>query len=117
MCGGDDDDEAEEADNDDGGGDGDDDDDDDDDEDSHNDDDDEEETDSTSVIQVRTKVLLAPRRVFEVGIHHISKQLQEHWVPRRYNASRALLHHYRECLHDYDMNCKNWVRDTIIRDR
>ncbi|XP_076445515.1 beta-1,4-galactosyltransferase galt-1-like [Babylonia areolata] len=67
--------------------------------------------------KIRTKVLVAPRRVFEVGIHHISKQFREHWAPRRYDSTRAILHHYRQCIHDYGMRCENWVKDTIIRDR
>ena len=68
-------------------------------------------------VQVRTKVMVAPRRVFEVGIHHISKQFLEQWAPRPYDPSRALLHHYRECMRDYGMRCENWVKDTIIRDK
>ncbi|KAL8624961.1 hypothetical protein ACOMHN_039848 [Nucella lapillus] len=66
--------------------------------------------------KVRTKVLVAPRRVFEVGIHHISKQYQEHWLPRPYDASRAILHHYRRCLADFGMDCRRLVNDTVIRD-
>nr|KAG5711136.1 hypothetical protein BaRGS_004780 [Batillaria attramentaria] len=72
---------------------------------------------ATDARSVRTKVMVAPQRVFEVGIHHVSKQLLEPWVPRPMDPQVALLHHYRECIRDFGMRCDNWIKDTIIRDR
>lgn len=71
---------------------------------------------SEAISKVRTKVMVMPRRVFEVGIHHVSKQLLEPWESRPFSPERALLHHYRECLDDYGMRCDSWVKDTTIRE-
>ncbi|XP_025097306.1 beta-1,4-galactosyltransferase galt-1-like isoform X2 [Pomacea canaliculata] len=71
---------------------------------------------STARTEVLTKVMVMPRRVFEVGIHHVSKQLLDPWESRPFNPERALLHHYRDALDDYDMSCDSWVKDTTIRD-
>ncbi|XP_070190971.1 beta-1,4-galactosyltransferase galt-1-like isoform X2 [Littorina saxatilis] len=67
--------------------------------------------------RIRTKVMVAPRRVFEVGIHHISKQYEEHWLPKQYDPNLAYLHHYRDCIRDFGMRCENWVKDTTIKDK
>lgn len=61
--------------------------------------------------------MLCPWRVFEVGIHHISKQNREEWLPLQVQPEVAYLHHYRGCLGDYGMSCQGWVKDTIIADR
>lgn len=61
--------------------------------------------------------MLCPWRVFEVGIHHISKQNREEWLPLQLQPEVAYLHHYRSCLGDYGMSCQGWVKDTIIADR
>ncbi|CAG5123853.1 unnamed protein product [Candidula unifasciata] len=66
---------------------------------------------------VRRKVMLCPWRVFEVGIHHISKQNREEWLPLQVDPEVAYLHHYRSCLGDYGMSCSHKVNDTIISDR
>lgn len=60
---------------------------------------------------------MAPRRIFEIGIHHISKQLLEPWASRPFTPSKVLLHHYRECIRDFGMKCDQWVKDTIIKDK
>ncbi|CAL1547675.1 unnamed protein product [Lymnaea stagnalis] len=67
--------------------------------------------------QVRTKVMLCPWRVFEVGIHHISKQNREEWQTVKIDPSDVYLHHYRKCSSDYGMVCDRWDRDTTITDR
>lgn len=72
---------------------------------------------SETISKVRSKVMVAPQRVFEVGIHHVSKQLLEPWVARPCHPKVALLHHYRQCIRDYGMRCDKWVKDTTVRDK
>ncbi|RUS81279.1 hypothetical protein EGW08_010953 [Elysia chlorotica] len=67
--------------------------------------------------KVRTKVMLCPWRVFEVGIHHISKQNREEWLSQRVDPSLALIHHYRPCIANLGMRCDSWRSDTTIPDR
>ncbi|GFR98280.1 UPF0392 protein F13G3.3 [Elysia marginata] len=66
---------------------------------------------------VRTKVMLCPWRVFEVGIHHISKQNREEWLSLSVDPSLAILHHYRPCVPNLGMRCDAWFTDSIIPDR
>ncbi|CAG5133242.1 unnamed protein product [Candidula unifasciata] len=67
--------------------------------------------------KVRTKVMLCPWRVFEVGIHHISKQNREDWRSWGVDPSLAYLHHYRKCVANFGMRCSVWEKDLIIADR
>ncbi|XP_059152633.1 beta-1,4-galactosyltransferase galt-1-like [Physella acuta] len=67
--------------------------------------------------KVRTKVILCPWRVFEVGIHHISKQNRELWRSHSVDPAYAYVHHYRQCAADYGMNCKHWDKDTTVGER
>lgn len=63
----------------------------------------------------RTKVLVKPSAIFEVGIHHVSKPLLEQYKIISPPTSKVLLHHYRSCLSNYGMNCKDWVLDQTIK--
>ncbi|XP_076113073.1 beta-1,4-galactosyltransferase galt-1-like isoform X1 [Mytilus galloprovincialis] len=64
----------------------------------------------------RTKVIVKPSAVFEVGIHHVSKPLVEEYRVIFPDPWIVLLHHYRRCLKTFGMNCDNWVKDeTMIR--
>ena len=63
---------------------------------------------------IRTKVLLAPLKVFEVGIHHVSKPLQENYKVLKVNQSTAFLHHYRKCVPNYGMKCTNIVEENTM---
>ena len=46
-----------------------------------------------------------------MGIHHISKQNQEHWIPVGADATHGLLFHYRMCLEGYDVTCESTSLD------
>ena len=46
-----------------------------------------------------TKCIVDPRRIFEQGIHHISKQIEEYYQPDKVNWDIARVFHYRKC-HD-----------------
>ncbi|XP_071114365.1 beta-1,4-galactosyltransferase galt-1-like [Haliotis cracherodii] len=63
---------------------------------------------------VRTKVMVMPRRVFEVGIHHISKQNEERWTPVKSHPDVAYLHHYRRCVSNYGMKCTTTTEDKTV---
>ena len=62
----------------------------------------------------RTKCIVDPRRIFELGIHHVSKPvmatLQTIQVPDDY----VLLHHYRNCDPRFGMKCRYHVRDETL---
>lgn len=70
-----------------------------------------------SFVQVRTKVMLCPWRVYEVGIHHISKQNREEWRSWSVQPDVAYLHHYRRCVANFGMRCGVWQKDFIIAER
>ncbi|XP_052061472.1 beta-1,4-galactosyltransferase galt-1-like [Mytilus californianus] len=62
----------------------------------------------------RTKVIIKPSAVLEVGIHHVSKPLVEEYRVIVPDPWTVLLHHYRRCSKMFGMNCKNWVRDETM---
>ena len=64
--------------------------------------------------KVRTKVLVKPSKIFEVGIHHISKPVAEDFKVEKVDTSVAYLHHYRDCVPNYGMKCKEFVEDNIL---
>ncbi|GFO28225.1 upf0392 protein f13g3.3 [Plakobranchus ocellatus] len=64
--------------------------------------------------KLRTKVMVCPWRVFEIGIHHISKQNREEWKPFLVDPALAFLHHYRRCSADGGMRCDLWENDSTI---
>ena len=71
----------------------------------------------TKVIsKVRTKVVVDPMRVFELGIHHISRPLHTGYRVIYADPKIALLHHYRKCTSDFDprMNCHIFVKDETL---
>lgn len=64
--------------------------------------------------KVRTKVLVQPTKIFEVGIHHISKPAEEDYKVLKVNVSTAYLHHYRNCVPNYGMRCGDWDEDKTL---
>ena len=69
---------------------------------------------SQVISKVRTKCLVRPRRIFEIGIHHISKPNEESYKVVRVDQKVALLHHYRKCLADFGMRCQVFVQDDTL---
>lgn len=65
--------------------------------------------------KVRTKVMVQPAKVFEVGIHHISKPASEDFQVLKVNTSVAYLHHYRNCVPNYGMKCGNFETDENLQ--
>jgi hypothetical protein len=65
---------------------------------------------------VRTKAMVSPRGVFELGIHHISRALHDGLSAVEVDPDDAILHHYRRCVTDFDsrMNCQVFKTDTSL---
>ena len=71
---------------------------------------------SKAVSNVRTKVMIEPDKVFEMGIHHLSKPITENLTVIEVSPDVAIIHHYRSCNIKYEptMQCKRKIRDAII---
>ena len=67
-----------------------------------------------SFSNVRTKCAVLPDRIFEMGIHHISKQNVEEWLPVNVAADVAVLHHYRDCISGWGVACGERVDDRSL---
>ena len=69
---------------------------------------------TSTVSRVRTKMIVYPLKVFELGIHHLSKPLDEHFKSVLIPEDVALIHHYRTCDWNYGMNCDRIVKDDSM---
>ena len=75
-------------------------------------------TRTESLSKIRTKCLVKPTNIFEKGIHHVSKPITAFMEVRRMDqADVALLHHYRNCMPNFGMNCKRMVEDETLVSR
>ena len=65
----------------------------------------------------RTKCIVRPERMFEMGVHHISKWNEEHWPPLDVHVDIGQVHHYRACFSSFFQgNCNNIeTDDTALR--
>ncbi|XP_046350056.2 beta-1,4-galactosyltransferase galt-1-like [Haliotis rufescens] len=71
---------------------------------------------TTKLSKIRTKMMAYPTRVFELGIHHLSKQIREEYFCLDVEPEVAFLHHYRNCDRMWDMSCDEYVQDkTALR--
>ena len=64
--------------------------------------------------RVRTKVMVKPSKIFEIGIHHVSKPIQESYKIASVDPGHAYLHHYRKCVSNYGMKCIDFVQDNTL---
>ncbi|XP_061177328.1 beta-1,4-galactosyltransferase galt-1-like [Saccostrea echinata] len=64
--------------------------------------------------KVRTKVMIMPSKIFEVGIHHVSKPLGEDLTIKTVDTKVANLHHYRKCVKNYGMKCDKFEDDKTM---
>ena len=64
---------------------------------------------------VRTKCIVKPYKIFEKGIHHISKPILAHLEIVPVSPSVGFVHHYRACVANFGMNCKKFVKDISMR--
>ena len=67
------------------------------------------------VSSIRTKCMAQPYRIFETGIHHISKPILATLETVPVNADIGLLHHYRSCIGNYGMSCRSYVNDNSLQ--
>ncbi len=69
-----------------------------------------------SISNVRTKVMVRPQRIFELGIHHISRPLLSIFATDTVHPKVAFIHHYRKCMMDFDphMKCNVYARDERL---
>lgn len=65
---------------------------------------------------VRTKLMVAPQKIFELGIHHVSKTIDKDTRIVEVDPDIAKIHHYRPCIINYepDMKCYSEERDETI---
>ena len=68
---------------------------------------------TAQVSSIRTKMLVYPLRVFELGIHHLSKPMEEEFRCIMVEPEIAILNHYRNCDWNFGMNCDNTREDLI----
>ncbi|GAB1603592.1 beta-1,4-galactosyltransferase galt-1-like [Argonauta hians] len=71
---------------------------------------------SKSVSKIRTKVMVQPDKVFELGIHHVSKPIFENLTVTHISPDIAMIHHYRKCERRFEpkMRCEPKFRDATI---
>lgn len=69
---------------------------------------------TSSVSKVRTKMIVYPEKVFELGIHHLSKPMDDKFKSVLIPEDIALIHHYRDCDWNYGMNCDRIIKDNSM---
>ncbi|XP_061185671.1 uncharacterized protein LOC133193754 [Saccostrea echinata] len=69
---------------------------------------------TSTVSKVRTKMIVYPLRVFELGIHHLSRPIKENFKSVSIPDNVALIYHYRTCDWNYGMNCDRIVKDDSM---
>ena len=52
---------------------------------------------TSNPVPLWNKCVVDPRRIFEQGIHHISKQIEEKYTPALADWNKARVFHYRRC--------------------
>ena len=65
----------------------------------------------------RLQVMVDPRRVFELGIHHVSRSAGDAECPVLHVDPRdAFVRHYRQCVRDFDaqMDCSRQCLDDEL---
>ena len=69
-----------------------------------------------SISRMRNKLLVQPLKVFELGIHHLSKALSEEFKSVDVSDQTALLHHYHTCvkINEPPVKCYPTKRDRTI---
>ena len=62
----------------------------------------------------RTKCIVDPRRIFELGIHHVSKPIVSTLQTIQLPDDYVLLHHYRHCDPRFGMKCRYHISDKTL---
>ena len=61
---------------------------------------------------IRTKMIVDPSKVFELGIHHLSKPISNKYRALNVDPKIALLHHYKPCEDRPRRSCRAFVKDV-----
>ena len=73
---------------------------------------------TSQVTPYYTKCIVDPRRIFEQGIHHISKPIEEFYEADKVNWEVARVFHYRKC-HDsraqHQPRCSSFIVDKTMQ--
>ena len=73
---------------------------------------------TSQVTPFYTKCIVDPRRIFEQGIHHISKPIEEFYEADKVNWEVARVFHYRKC-HDsraaHQPRCSSFIVDKTMQ--
>ncbi|ESO96728.1 hypothetical protein LOTGIDRAFT_239239 [Lottia gigantea] len=64
-----------------------------------------------TVSDIRTKLMVYPETVFELGIHHLSQPIKTHYKTLNVDGNTALVHHYRNCKDVQEMTCGQFIED------
>lgn len=69
-----------------------------------------------AISTVRSKLMVQPLKVFELGIHHLSKAVSEKYRTLEVSQNQALIHHYNACVQTYEpsMKCYPTVKDPQV---
>lgn len=64
----------------------------------------------------RSKCIVDPQKVFEMGIHYINKPTYAYYIETWVNTSHALVFHYRQCVGFPDLTeaCKSLKEDCLM---
>lgn len=70
------------------------------------------------VSRIRSKVVVQPYKIFEVGIHHVSRSWPDHqkYVTHEVDPEDAMVHHYRYCTPTRDLKCSSFITDSTVPD-
>lgn len=66
--------------------------------------------------KVRSKVMVRPEAIFELGIHHVSRLVSEDLEVYHVPTDIAFVHHYRKCISEFDplMSCQIFAHDESL---
>ena len=64
----------------------------------------------------RHKVIVRPGRIFELGIHHVSRAWpdEEHYSTVMVPKETAFIHHYRACVQEFGIRCNSRTQDFTV---
>ena len=67
----------------------------------------------------RNKVIVRPTRIFEMGIHHVSRSWpdDQNYTVLPVPLKVAFIHHYRTCIREFGIPCNNRILDGTVADK
>lgn len=70
------------------------------------------------VSRIRSKLIVEPYKIFEVGIHHVSRTWPDshNYTTFEVDPEDAIVHHYRNCIPTLDLGCSSFITDSTVPD-